>query len=90
MTAKSIAFACLSLTAATGLVAILVADEVRNMATHGRWLQHDISRPRPPVVEPVGSPAAGPAPAPGTPSFCSMEPTSTPGRPPTEGRRGGR
>ena len=64
MTAKSIAFACLCLTAAAGLVAILVADEVRAMATHGRWLQHDITRPRPPVVDPVGNSAAGPAPVP--------------------------
>ena len=32
------------------------------MATHGRWLQHDITRPRPPVVDPVGSPAAAPVP----------------------------
>ena len=62
MTAKSIAIACFSLTATAGLVAILVADEVRKVANHGRWLQHDISRPRPPVVEPVGSPPAAPTP----------------------------
>lgn len=64
MTAKSLAFACLSLTATAGLVAMLVADEARNAANHVRWLQHDISRPRPPVVEPVGGPAASPAPVP--------------------------
>jgi Domain of Unknown Function (DUF1080) len=64
MTVKSIAFACFFLTATAGLVAILVADEVRNMTSHSRWLQHDISRPRPPVVDPVGGPAMIPAPAP--------------------------
>ena len=64
MTAKSIALACYSVTAMAGFVAILVADEVRIMADQSRWLQHDISRPRPPVVDPVGSPPAAPAPAP--------------------------
>jgi Domain of Unknown Function (DUF1080) len=49
---------------AAGLVAILVADEARETASHVRWLQHDISRPRPPVVEPVGGPPAAPTPAP--------------------------
>ena len=63
MTAKSIAITGLSLTAAAGLIAILVADEVRPTANHGRWLQHDISRPRPQVVEPVSSPSTSPAPA---------------------------
>jgi hypothetical protein len=65
MTTKSSAFACLSLTATAGLVAILFADEVRIMANRGRWLQHDTSRPKPPVVEPVGSPPAAPSPVPG-------------------------
>ena len=32
------------------------------MATQNRWLQHDIRRPKPPVVEPAGSAAAAPAP----------------------------
>ena len=64
MTAKSIAFTCLSLTATAGLVAILVADEVRNMATHSRWLQHDVNRPKPPVVDSVGGSAAVSTPAP--------------------------
>ena len=90
MRAKSIAFACLCLTATAGLVAILVADEVRDMATHGRWLQHDINRPRPPVVDPVGGPAAAPRRRPRMPSYCSMERTSTPGGRPREGRRRGR
>jgi Domain of Unknown Function (DUF1080) len=64
MTAKSIAFACLSLIGAAGLVTILVADEVRNMVTNGRWLQHDINRPKPPVVTPVGEHGAAPTSAP--------------------------
>jgi len=62
MSAKSIGFACLCLIATAGFFAILVADEVRTMATHNRWLQHDINRPKPPVVDPVGSPATTPAP----------------------------
>jgi Domain of Unknown Function (DUF1080) len=65
MTARSIALACLSLMATAGIVAILVADEVRIMANHVRWLQHDISRPKPPVVEPVGPPPAAPTHVPG-------------------------
>jgi Domain of Unknown Function (DUF1080) len=64
MSAKSIAFAFLSLIGTAGLVAILVADEVRNMATQSRWLQHDINRPKPPVVDPLGGLAAAFAPAP--------------------------
>ncbi len=88
MSARSIRFACLCLIATAGLFAILVADEVRNMATHNRWLQHDINRPKPPVVEPAASAAA--APRPRTPSFCSTEPTSTPGNPPREARHNGR
>ena len=62
MTAKTIAFACLCLIGTAGLVAILVADEVRNVVTHGRWLQHDINRPKPPVVGPAGDYAATPVP----------------------------
>jgi 3-keto-disaccharide hydrolase len=62
MPAKSFGFACLCLIATAGLFAFLVADEVRNMASHDRWLQHDIRRPKPPVVEPVVSSAAAPAP----------------------------
>jgi hypothetical protein len=41
-----------------GLVAILVADEVRQMTPQRRWLQHDIRRPKAPVVEPMGFSAA--------------------------------
>ena len=62
MSAKSIGFTCFGLIATAGLFAILVADEVRNTATHNRWLQHDINRPKPPMVDPVDSPAAAPAP----------------------------
>jgi hypothetical protein len=50
------------LIASAGLFAILAADEVSNMASLNRWLQHDIRRPKPPVVEPVGSSVMAPAP----------------------------
>jgi len=40
----------------------LNAKEVRKTDTHDRWLQHDIRRPKPPVIEPVGGSAAAPAP----------------------------
>jgi Domain of Unknown Function (DUF1080) len=62
MTAKSIVLACLGLIGTAGLVAILVADEVRNVVTHSRWLQHDINRPKPPVVGPAGEYAAAAVP----------------------------
>ena len=65
MVRKSAVFTFLFATGTAGLVAILVADEVRSMATHSRWLQHDINRPRSPVVDPVVSPAGAPAAAPG-------------------------
>jgi hypothetical protein len=42
------------LIATSGLLAGLAAQEVRTAATSGRWLQHDIRRPKPPVVEPAG------------------------------------
>jgi hypothetical protein len=64
MTGKSFALACLSLPVAAGLVAIVVADELQAIAKPGRWLQHDISRPKPPVVEPVGSPPVARMPVP--------------------------
>jgi hypothetical protein len=50
------------LTATAGLVAILVAGEARDAVSQNRWLQHDITRPKPPVIEPVGIPAPAPAP----------------------------
>ena len=51
-----IALACLLATAG---VAALAADEPRTGSTPPRWRQHDIRRPRPPVVEPAeGSPIA--------------------------------
>jgi len=62
MPARSFGFACLSLIATAGLFAFLVAGEVRDAATHGRWLQHDIRRPKPPVVDPTGTSARAPAP----------------------------
>jgi Domain of Unknown Function (DUF1080) len=62
MFAKSIGIASLSLIATAGLMSIMADDEVRNMTKTTRWLQHDISRPKPPVVEPAASPATTPAP----------------------------
>jgi hypothetical protein len=40
--------------AALGLLACLLADEVRTGPPARRWRQHDIRRPKPPVVEPAG------------------------------------
>jgi hypothetical protein len=39
--------------ATSGLLACLAAEEARNEMTAARWRQHDIRRPRPPVVEPA-------------------------------------
>ncbi len=64
MTARS-TFTCLCLLGTVALVAMLVADEVGDATVRARWLQHDISRPRPPVVEPVGSPPVAPTAVPG-------------------------
>ena len=46
----------------TGLFAFLIAGEARNMSTPNRWFQHDIRRPKAPVVAPVDSIAPIPAP----------------------------
>jgi hypothetical protein len=62
MPTRSFGFACLCLIATAGLFAFLAAAEVHNMATQSRWLQHDIRRPKAPVVEPMTSSAATPAP----------------------------
>jgi hypothetical protein len=62
MTAKSFPFVCLCSIATAGLFACLVADEVRNLAAENRWKQHDIHRPKPPVVEPAVGAVAAPAP----------------------------
>jgi hypothetical protein len=62
MFAKRFGFACLRLITATGFCAFLVADEPRDAAAQNRWLQHDIRRPRPPVVEPVAGSLMTPAP----------------------------
>ena len=88
MPGKSFGFACVCLIATAGLFAVLAADEVGNMATQNRWLQHDIHRPKPPVVEPAGGLAATPRRK--TRSFCSTEQTSTPGKAPTDDRHRGR
>ncbi len=62
MAVRSLPTVCLGLIATAGFLAGLVADEVHNTAAHDRWRQHDIRRPRPPVVEPSGGAAAVPAP----------------------------
>jgi hypothetical protein len=62
MPSRLYSFAFLGLIATAGLFGCLAADEVRNMVSHDRWRQHDIHRPKPAVVEPVGSPVAAPAP----------------------------
>jgi hypothetical protein len=62
MFAKSFGFACFCSIATAGLVAFLVAGEIADTAPESRWLQHDIRRPRPPVVDPVGSSTSSPAP----------------------------
>ena len=51
-----VGLACLVATG--GLFAGLAADEVRTGLAPARWRQHDIRRPRPPVVEPSGGPIA--------------------------------
>jgi hypothetical protein len=43
-------------------LAFLGADEIRDMATQNRWLQHDIRRPKPPIIEPVISTITATAP----------------------------
>jgi hypothetical protein len=47
---------------AAGLFGLRVAAVVGDIAAQRRWLQHDIRRPKPPVVEPVASKASAPAP----------------------------
>ncbi|WP_406697870.1 family 16 glycoside hydrolase [Singulisphaera sp. Ch08] len=44
--------ACPFVIALSGLIACLAADGVRTGAPVTRWRQHDIQRPKPPVVEP--------------------------------------
>ena len=56
MPAKPIGAACLSVIVTAGLVAILAAGEGADLATRDRWLQHDISRPKPPVIDPAQTP----------------------------------
>ncbi len=46
------------LIAASGLAACPGADEVRTETPSARWRQHDIHRPKPPVVEPSDGPIA--------------------------------
>jgi hypothetical protein len=46
------------LIATSGLLVCLAAEEDPNPAMPARWRQHDIRRPRPPVVEPAERPVA--------------------------------
>jgi hypothetical protein len=50
-------FACLIAT--SGFLACLAAQEVRTGTDPARWRQHDIRRPKPPVVEPAEGAIAG-------------------------------
>jgi hypothetical protein len=43
---------------ASGLIACVAAEEVRDGTIPTRWRQHDIRRPRPPVAEPAEGPIA--------------------------------
>jgi hypothetical protein len=58
--ARRLGLACVIVT--SGLLACL-AQEARDGAPPARWRQHDIRRPRPPVVEPAEGPIAARAPA---------------------------
>jgi hypothetical protein len=62
MPAKSLRFVLVCSIAAVGLVAALVAGEARKLAAPTRWLQHDITRPKPPVVLPAAPTPPTPAP----------------------------
>jgi len=55
-------FGLACLVATTGVFACLAAAEVQNGAAAARWKQHDIRRPKPPVVEPAGGVIASKAP----------------------------
>ncbi|MDR3637821.1 MAG: DUF1080 domain-containing protein [Isosphaeraceae bacterium] len=54
--APRLVVACL--VAVCGVFACLAAEDVRSGATVPRWRQHDIRRPKPPVVEPSEGPIA--------------------------------
>jgi hypothetical protein len=59
MLAHTFKLTLLCMLGSAAFIALLAADEVHNMAGRARWRQHDIRRPKPPVVEPVaGSDAA--------------------------------
>lgn len=51
------------LVGAAGLFAVLAADEVHTGMTAARWKQHDVRRPKPPVVKPAGGAVATSPPA---------------------------
>jgi hypothetical protein len=59
--AQRIGLACLLTT--SGLAALLVAGEASAPPAPARWRQHDIQRPKPPVVEPADRPVASKPPA---------------------------
>lgn len=47
-----------SLIAIGGVLACMAADEIGGGARSARWRQHDVRRPKPPVVEPAEAPIA--------------------------------
>jgi 3-keto-disaccharide hydrolase len=51
MPSRRFVFACLITT--SGLAAVIAADDIRTAMTPTRWRQHDIRRPKPPVVDPA-------------------------------------
>src|SRR5262245_20457857 len=55
-TSARLGLACLIPT--VGYLACLAADETRTETGPARWRQHDVHRPKPPVVEPADSPIA--------------------------------
>lgn len=53
MPSNSLRFGFACLIGTSGLLVCLAAGEVRTGSTAARWRQHDVRRPRPPVVEPA-------------------------------------
>ena len=62
MSASSPRVLTLTLLASTGLFACFAGDQIHKTATDGGWKQHDIHRPKPPVIDDPGGPAFTSAP----------------------------
>jgi Domain of Unknown Function (DUF1080)/Domain of unknown function (DUF3471) len=58
MTGNSTRFTLVGLVAACGIGAALAAQDERSGTKAPRWRQHDMRRPRPPVIEPADGPFA--------------------------------